>query len=570
MGKAGTKRAKHGGWRGRVEFWAEFVIIKGMYFVIRWMARFVPVLCVATAIECANGANLIADPGFESGTSGGGIVDWQSYGANAYVITNSARAYSGTNFFKVYGAFIGQDNYTGVFQDVPSGPGAVYTADARAFSLSTDAVQGQDQFWVEATFRDSGGAALALYRSDMIAGTNIANYGGLSAWFALQVTNQWSFYNSGGVPIGTGVANLVTDLVAPSGTSFVRYQIVFHQGADNASGSAYFDACSLNQLNPATNAPASSWNIVWSDEFNGTNIDANTWSFETGNNNGWGNGEREYYTSRPQNAYVSNGLLHIVARQESYSGFNYTSARMKTQGHVSKTYGRFEFRAKLPPGSGFWPALWLLGSNVPTVGWPACGEIDIMENNGGILDKVQGTLHYSDASNNHVQSTGYFTFAPGDSVTNFHSYMLEWSTNVIRFFVDQQVYETQTSWSSSTGPYPAPFNEPFFIIMNLAVGGAYLGNPSTNSINAGTVFPGDMQVDYVRIWDLTPPLQLDVSRANRNVVLSWPADIVCHLQAQTNSAGASGPWLDLANTGNPYVISPASGNAAVFYRLQSP
>lgn len=328
--------------------------------------------------------------------------------------------------------------------------------------------------------------------------------------------------------------------------------------------------CFLLYLALPTSAASTAWNIVWSDEFNGASINTGNWTFETGNNNGWGNSELEYYTGRAQNAYVSNGLLHIVARQESYGGFNYTSARMKTQGHFNKTYGRFEWRAKLPAGLGYWPALWLLGSNITTVGWPACGEIDVMENKGSVLNQVQGTIHYSDASNHHLQSTGYFTFPSGDSVTNFHNYMLEWTTNMVRWYVDNQLYETQTSWSSSTGPYPAPFNQPFFIIMNLAIGGAYLGNPSTNTINSGTVFPGDMQVDYVRVWDLTAPLQLSLIRTNASTRLTWPTNIVCHLQSLTNSLGVTGTWVDLPGAGNPYTVPTSSGSSAVYYRLQSP
>jgi beta-glucanase (GH16 family) len=312
------------------------------------------------------------------------------------------------------------------------------------------------------------------------------------------------------------------------------------------------------------------WNIVWSDEFAGNAIDPSTWSFETGNNNGWGNNELEYYTGRSTNAYVSNGLLHIVARQESFGGFNYTSARMKTQSHFVKTYGRFEFRAKLPAGLGYWPALWLLGSNINTVGWPACGEIDVMENKGSALQEVQGTVHYSDASNHHLQETGYYTFPGNDSVTNFHNYMLDWTTNMVRWYVDNQLYETQTQWSSSTGPYPAPFNEPFFIIMNLAIGGAYLGNPSSGAINANTVFPGEMLVDYVRVWDLTDPLELSVSRSGTNITLHWPTNIVCHLQTQSNASGPLGSWGDVTNATNPYRIPAILGDSAVFYRLESP
>ncbi len=541
-----------------------------MHGTLRWLCGGLLVLWMTVPAGLSRAANLLADPGFELSPGGSSVAGWQSYGVNHYVITDPARARSGTNCFKVYGAFNAQDNYTGIFQDFPSGPGAVYTADGWAFSLAGDALHGQDEFWLEVTFRDAGANTLALYRSDIINGTNLANYGGPSVWFDLKVTNQWSFYNSGGSPVGTAITNVASNLAAPVGTSFVRYQVVFHQGPDNANGSAYFDDGTLNQLSAPTNAPNAAWNIVWSDEFNGSTINPSIWTFETGNNNGWGNSELEYYTSRPQNAYVSNGLLHIVAQKESYGGFNYTSARMKTQGHFARTYGRFEWRAKLPPGLGYWPALWLLGSNISTVGWPACGEIDVMENKGSVLNQVQGTIHYSDASNHHLQSTAVYTLPAGDSVTNSHNYMFEWNTNVVRWYVDNRLYETQTSWSSSTGPYPAPFNQPFFIIMNLALGGAYLGNPTTNSINSNTPFPGDMQVDYVRVWDLTPPLQISLIRTNANTLLTWPANIVCHLQAQTNAAGLTGTWVDLPGASNPYSVPPASGNRAVFYRLQSP
>lgn len=516
-------------------------------------------------------ANVLNSPGFEANPAGTNqpVYGWQSYGNTIGNVSaqNGGSAHTGSTFLKVYGQFNGADNWSGVYQDAPSGPGAVYSGDAWAYSLSSDAMRGQDQVWVEVTFRDPAANTLALYRSDIITSNNIAAYGGLSTWFDLRVTNQWSFYNSGGNPVGTSITNRVTTLVAPAGTMFVRYQIVFHQGPDNANGSTYVDDCTLNQLSGPTSPPPLAWNIVWSDEFNGNSINTNIWSFESGNNNGWGNSELEYYTSRQQNAYVSNGLLHIVARNESYSNFNYTSARMKTQGAFAKTYGRFEFRAKLPPGLGFWPALWLLGTNITSVGWPACGEVDIMENKGSALTTVQGTIHYSDASNHHLSSTGLFYSPNNGTVTNFHNYMLEWTTNQIRWLVDGIVYETQTSWSSSTGPYPAPFNLPFFIIMNLAVGGNYLGNPSVSNINANTVFPGDMQVDYVRVWDLTPPLQLSVGRSTTNVMLSWPAGIVCHLQAQTNTVGSA--WADVPGAANPYVIPPAGG-VDVFYRLQSP
>jgi beta-glucanase (GH16 family) len=241
------------------------------------------------------------------------------------------------------------------------------------------------------------------------------------------------------------------------------------------------------------------WKLVWSDEFNGMSIDTNHWRFETGNRNGWGNQELEYYTGRPDNACVSNGVLHIVARRESANGFAYTSARMNGRGLFSQKYGRFEFRAKVPAGKGYWPALWLMPEHSLYGSWPACGEIDVMENQGNYPAVVQGTIHYADTNGGHLQSTAIFTFPQNKGATDFHTYLLEWTTNSISWSVDGQVYETQTNWSTAKAPYPAPFNQPFYIIMNLAVGGIYGGNP-----DASTVFPGEMQVDYIRVYDETP------------------------------------------------------------------
>ena len=245
-----------------------------------------------------------------------------------------------------------------------------------------------------------------------------------------------------------------------------------------------------------TSAAADGWKLVWSDEFNGSSIDSNHWEFETGNNDGWGNHELEFYTGRPDNAYVSNGLLHIVARRDGTNGFAYTSARMKSAGLFAHQYGRFEFRARFPSGKGYWPALWLMPNDSVYGGWPSCGEIDVVENKGDYPAVVQGTIHYAGPDGGHRQSTDYYTFAVGDKATDFHTYDLEWTTNSISWYVDNQLYETQTNWSTSSAPYPAPFNQPFYIIMNLAIGGAYDGDPDTNA-----VFPGEMQVDYVRVYD---------------------------------------------------------------------
>lgn len=501
--------------------------------------------------------NVLTNPGFESDQNQT-LPGWNSYGGNTYSETSPTIARSGTNYFKVYQAFNGAVNYAGIYQDYISGPGAAYTADGWAYAFSGDKLAGQNLAWIEVTFRDANASVLALYRSRSIA-TNALASGTFpfNAWFDLPVTNQ---YNPGTFAL----TNTTAALVAPPGTYFVRYQIVFQGDANPAAnGSVYFDDLNLNLRSAAAYGD---WNIVWSDEFNGPAINTNTWTYNLGNGSGgWGNNEREYYTSRTNNAYVANGLLHIVAQKESTNGFSFTSARLLSQGLAAWKYGRFEWRARLPAGTGFWPALWFLGTNITSVGWPGCGEIDVVENNGAALTNVQGSLHSGS------DETGVYAFTDGGSVTNFHTYALDWSTNAFLFYVDGHLYQMQTSWSSSLGaPYPAPFDKPCFIIMNLAVGGNYAGNPSVAAINANGGFPGDLQVDYVRVYNQTLPLKISLARANNGLLVSWPSNVVGHLQAQLNplNAGLGTNWFDLAPTTNPVVINPT--NKSAIFRLQSP
>jgi beta-glucanase (GH16 family) len=331
----------------------------------------------------------------------------------------------------------------------------------------------------------------------------------------------------------------------------------------------YFDDLTLNQTGgTAVQNTATQWNIIWDDEFNGNSINTNIWSFEIGNNGGWGNQEDEFYTSDSQNAYETNGLLHIAALRQGNGTFQYTSARMKTENSFSTTYGLIVWRAALPAGTGMWPALWMLGTNFTSAGWPACGEVDVVEENGTLTNQVQSSLHFGDSSDNDVTETAIYDLPPANCATNFHTYMLEWQYGSISFFVDGNVFETQNSWSSPDAPYPAPFNSPFFLIMNLAVGGTYVGLPTTNQINAGTVFPAQMLVDYVRVYQLTAPLVLAVTNQSKATKFTWPANIVAHLQVQTNSL--SGTWYDTTNSTSPFVLSNPSSSLPVFYRLESP
>ncbi len=308
-------------------------------------------------------------------------------------------------------------------------------------------------------------------------------------------------------------------------------------------------------------------NLVWDDEFNGTNLDRTKWTFYNGN---LGDNELEFLNGSPQNVYVSNGVLHLVALKQPTNGYAYTSGLVMTTGLFSKVYGSFEFRAKLPTGAAFHPALWMLPENSPYGSWPNAGEIDVMEQPGNEPTEVSGTLHFG---NSYSADRSSYNFPSGQSITNFHVYRLDWTTNSITWLIDGVPYQTQTSWyanigaSSSTYAYPAPFNVPFFLIMDLAIGGDYLGDPSTNVINP--LLPAEMQVDYVRVWDQTAPLAISTARSNGVVRLSWPTNIACHLQWCTNLTGSGQTnWSDVSGAGNPYVVPAGASNA--LFRLQSP
>ena len=228
-------------------------------------------------------------------------------------------------------------------------------------------------------------------------------------------------------------------------------------------------------------------NLVWSDEFdvNGAPNTAN-WNYDIGTGvNGWGNNELQYYTDNASNVVVDNGLLKITAKAESFSGSNYTSARIKTQGKFEFTYGKIEIRAKLPSGGGTWPALWMLGANFTTVGWPDCGEIDIMEHVGNNQDNVLATLHYpGNSGGNGITGSTTVTGAS----TNFHVYKALWTPQSIKFYVDDVLFHSMPNSNS------IPFNHDFFLIFNVAMGGN-LGGSIDPSFTEST-----LEVDYARVY----------------------------------------------------------------------
>ena len=244
------------------------------------------------------------------------------------------------------------------------------------------------------------------------------------------------------------------------------------------------------------------YTLIWSDEFNGKNgslPDPSKWTYDIGGS-GWGNHELEYYTNRRENARIESGNLVITAREEPYNGpdgaeFDYTSARLKTQGLFSQAYGRFEARIKVPAGQGLWPAFWMLGDNFGSAGWPKCGEIDIMENVGKEPGINHGSLHAPSATATTSDLTATITLPAGQKLSDaFHIYAVEWEPDAIRFYLDANLYAT---FSAAQWPPGGTwvFDHRFFLILNVAVGGDWPGSPDDT-----TEFPQTMLVDYVRVY----------------------------------------------------------------------
>jgi len=238
-------------------------------------------------------------------------------------------------------------------------------------------------------------------------------------------------------------------------------------------------------------------NLVFEEEFDAVDsLDAAMWNFDLGIGNsisgdGWGNNELQYYTDRTENVKVEDGMLHIIARQESFMGSAYTSGRINTSGKLEQTYGRFEARIQLPWGQGIWPAFWMLGNNIDQVSWPQCGEIDIMEYRGQDPTVLIGSVHGPGYSAGESEGKEY-NLVNDRFDTGFHVFGIEWGPEYINYYVDDVLYN-QITPEDVNGEWV--FDHPFYIIMNLAVGGNFVGSPNEN-----TVFPQTMLIDYVRVY----------------------------------------------------------------------
>ncbi len=252
--------------------------------------------------------------------------------------------------------------------------------------------------------------------------------------------------------------------------------------AKNATGSS-----AAKSVDVTVSVTATSASLIWSDEFNTPGApDPTKWGYDIGTGSGgWGNNELQFYTNRSQNVIIENGVLKINAIKESFSGSNYTSARLLSKDKFSFKYGRIETRAKVPAGVGTWPAIWMLGSNFPTAGWPACGEIDIMEHRGMELNKIFATLHYP--GNSGANGRGGTTTI-SNATTEFHNYKADWTATEIKFYVDDQLFFTFPNNNS------IPFNQNFFFILNLAIGGNFAGPVAPSLTNA------TLEIDYIRVY----------------------------------------------------------------------
>ncbi|WP_237458402.1 carbohydrate binding domain-containing protein [Pontibacillus yanchengensis] len=329
---------------------------------------------------------------------------------------------------------------------------------------------------------------------------------------ALLTTNDVTLKNSviKGDLIITGAAvpgNVVLDNVTVEGDVYV------HKNVEN-------DVRFVNSdMKQVVVYAESDWSLVWSDEFMTEDIDQSKWQYDIGNwivdengegiSPGWGNNELEYYTDSDENSYIEDGKLVIKAQKEEepitdeFGSYDYSSAKLKTKDLFSKKYGKFEARMKLPEGQGYWPAFWMMPEDSVYGDWPASGEIDIMEAAGNDTNTIGGTIHYGEESPNNTYRGEEYHFPEGEDFTGYHTYSIEWEPGEIRWYVDGELYQTLNKWFSKSpgqaakNAFPAPFDQEFYIILNLAVGGWYGGNPDET-----TEFPGEMKVDYVRVYEL--------------------------------------------------------------------
>lgn len=494
------------------------------------MRKFVAFLFVLTFVCSASlGAEFIANGDFESGRVKGGFSNgspdgWFKWGSNGSHHSDSGYRYDN------YGATIWWDD-TGLVQLVPATEGDIFTLSGDMIHPSAEPLTNRNGI-IKIEFWDGPGQS-----DNKLATTEV---GVLTSGNS---TNTWYHYSG--------------SATAPTGTTEARIVLMVWDTGGGASGKAYFDNISLVQTNAVSSNPDfngdlnvdsndleamfSSWldvsseydldgdgfidfgdfrlfarewrtsipnysgyEFVWSDEFYGPDIDYNNWQHQIGDGSAyglwrWGNNELEYYTANPTNSWIEDGSLVIQAEEESYEGFDYTSARLRSFAKQDFLYGRIEARIKLPTTQGMWPAFWMLTSDWEYGIWPASGEIDIMESKN-IPTTIYGTLHFG-AEGGWDGEGDTYSSGGTDFSDDFHTYRIDWEPTVIRWYVDGNLYHTVTSsrWWSGGGGGLAPFDKRFHILLNLAVGGDFPGSP-----NGSTVFPQQMVIDWVRVYRKLP------------------------------------------------------------------
>ena len=452
--------------------------------------------------------DLLVNGDFESGTIKGqfssGYPDgWEGWGSNGWHHSDSG--YKRDN----YGIAI-WDNDTGCIQVVDAYDYGQFELSGEMIYHTTEVLVNKEavlkiEFW---DGPHPNGAKLAETQVGTLTPGHTAG-----TWY--------TFSDTVIAPIGTREARVICEAIATD---------------ENSTGKAYWDNISLEDLN-TTNSPdydnsskvdfldfsklAGMWNqissqynligsnfinledlavfssewltvypgyyLIWSDEFDGPNIDTSAWTHEIGikGNNEWG-----WNTDSPENSYISDGKLVIVAKSD------YTTARLTTQWKKTFTYGRMEARIKLPVGGqGIWPAFWMLGESYAWIGWPECGELDIMEAINDLWS-IHGTIHYGSSNPFITDSNGGVHYPGVHPSGDYHIYAVEWDMYEIRWYYDNVNYYTTSSWWAQNSPYPAPFNAPFFFILNVAIGGDWPGYP-----DGSTPFPQQMYVDYVRAYE---------------------------------------------------------------------
>jgi hypothetical protein len=494
------------------------------------MFRKLAFLVVAIGLSAGTAdADLLANGDFENGTVKGAFSNgypdgWeQSRGSNGFHHADPGYKYDNL------GITIWAPD-TALLQHIPAGESDSFTVTADLIHPSAEPLTNRNsiiktEFWNGPLPTDT---KLAETQIGLLTDAN--------------ATNTW-FHCSG-------------TATAPAQTAQARIVLLVENTPGLSSGKAYFDNITVTQINPPATGPdfnydsqtnfpdysklAGHWQqaqsvydldgdedvdindlklftenwltpipsypgyeLIWSDEFYGSRINYENWAHQIGDGTayglpaGWGNSELEYYTARPENSYLSNGNLVIVARQESYQGRNYTSARLRSFAKVDLLYGKIEARIKLPSTKGIWPAFWMLPTDWEYGGWAASGEIDIVESKN-IAGTIYGTIHYGGQWPSHASSGGSYSDG-NDFSDDFHTYAIEWEPTRIRWYIDEQLYNTKASWWSSGGSYPAPFDKPFHILLNVAVGGEWPGNPDGSS-----TFPQQMLIDYVRVYQENP------------------------------------------------------------------